>query len=85
MRRDDIDSLDTPRSDGDDLIFLDETLPTVGGADDAQSIGCSLLGSPSGPEGGELYVRWLRMVDEVMENRRGNGEIACRTRIGDAS
>lgn len=48
MRRDDIDSLDTPRSDGDDLIFLDETLPTVGGADDAQPIGCSPCGSSDG-------------------------------------
>lgn len=68
MRRDDIDSLDTPRSDGDDLIFLDETLPTVGGADDAQPIGCSPSGSSDGQEGGELYARWRRMADEAREN-----------------
>lgn len=48
MRKNDIDSLDTPRSDGDDLIFLDETLPTVGDADAVQPIGCSPRGSSDG-------------------------------------
>lgn len=68
MRRDDIDSLDTPRSDGDDLIFLDETLPTVGGTDDVQPIGCSPRGSSDGQKGGELYARWRRIADEAREN-----------------
>lgn len=59
MRRDDIDSWDASgsNSDGDDLILLDETLPTVGDADAVQPIGFSPLGSSGGQEGGELYVR----------------------------
>ena len=50
MRRDGIDSCGASNSDfdGDGLIFLDETFPTVGGADDAQTIGCSPRGLSDG-------------------------------------
>lgn len=56
MRRDDIDSWDASgsNSDGDDLIFLDETLQTVGDADAVQPIGFSPRGSSDGQEGGEI-------------------------------
>ena len=52
MRRDDIDSWDASgsNSDGDDLIFLDETLPTVGDADAVQLIGFSSSGSSDGQD-----------------------------------
>lgn len=68
MQKDDIDSGDAPRTDGDDLIFLDEALPAVDGADGVQSIGCSPRGSSDGQECGELYARWRRMADEAREN-----------------
>lgn len=74
MRIDDIDSGDVPRTDGDDLIFLDETLPAVDGADGVQPALVPPLDPPGVQAGGELYARWRRMADEA----KGNMGIARR-------